>query len=315
MRSVVSVIMPAWNAAGTIVEAIESVLQQSFSDLELIVVDDGSTDDTADQVRSMHDPRLALLSIPHSGVGAARNRGVAAACGDYISFLDADDIWLPDKLEVQVELLEAQPAAGAVYGFVDKIDADGTARRPIFRQVAEGWILETLLVWNLIANGSNLLVRRHAFEQVGGFDESLEAAEDWDLSIRLARVCEFVCVPRTLVLYRQGANTLSTRVHTVERSYRRALERVYGDVPSDLQRLRPLSLAVFYQYLATKAWERNRRWGVSALRYAAKSVYYAEQARNRSEAPPYYPFASQESMRENVRPAKAALRMLFSGGS
>ncbi len=307
----VSVVIPAFNAARTIGEAVDSVLQQTYSDLELIVVNDGSTDETVQRLNLIRDRRLALLSIPHSGPAAARNRGIAAARGAYIAFLDADDVWLPGKLAAQVAVLESRPEVGAVYGFLDGVDADGNERRPLVRQAANGWILETLLVWNVVGNGSNLLVRRSALDAAGVFNESLACVEDWELSIRLAKHCQFACVPKPLSLYRQGRNTLSWQLAKMQQGYRRAVELAYSDVPPVVQRLRPLSLAVFYHYLAGKAWKRGRSRALSALIYSAKSIYYAERAKAQSGQPTFYPFASKSAMRGGVRPVTAAWRTLF----
>ena len=310
----VSVVMPAFNTAVTVAEAMDSVLRQTHADLELIVVDDGSTDSTAERARSICDPRLTLLQIPNSGPAAARNRGIQAAQGDSIVFLDADDIWLPAKLEIQLAALEERPAADAVYGFLDEVNAEGGNRKPLTRQLAEGRILETLLVWNVVGNGSNLLVRRSAFDAVGGFDESLGGAEDWELSARLASRCEFACVPQVLGLYRRLPNSLSSHLRRMERFYLRAHRKVYERAPLPLRRLRVLSLAVFYHYLAERGWTQGT-WRIpAALRCSAKALFYAELAAARLDEPVFYPFAHPSLMTGRTHPVGAAWRSLFLRG-
>lgn len=307
----VAVIMPAFNAAATVAEAIDSVLRQTHSHLELVVVDDGSTDRTIARVREIKDPRLRLIAAPHAGPAAARNRGLSACRGEFVAFIDADDVWLSHKLEAQLRTLAEQPQAGAVYGLLDHIDSDGGNRAATSRQVAEGWILETLLVWYLIGNGSNLLVRRPLLEAVGGFDETLDAAEDWELSTRLAERCEIACVPTVVGLYRQGPGTLTSQTHRMERGFRQAHRKVFRRVPAPMRRKAELSLSVFYHYLAAKAWALGGRGIPSAVVYCVKSLLYAEWAMVRLGEPAFFPFADNRVIRGGGRPTFAALRTLL----
>jgi glycosyltransferase involved in cell wall biosynthesis len=169
-----SVIIPAYNSAATLDLAIESAAAQTIPPAEIIVVDDGSTDDTA-AVASRHSPLVRLIRQANAGAGAARNTGVRASSGEWIAFLDADDTWLPEKLERQLTMT-VDPAVGVIH-----------ARGPLARYPAPPYVtFENLWEHNLIMC-SSVVVRRTAFEGVGGFDESLKTGcEDHNLWLRLA---------------------------------------------------------------------------------------------------------------------------------
>jgi glycosyltransferase involved in cell wall biosynthesis len=198
----VSVVIPAYNRAASIGAAIDSVLRQTFTDFELVVVDDGSTDDTLAAARRITDPRLRVIAAPHNmGAAGARNLGVAEARGTWIAFQDSDDEWLPEKLAKQMARL-ATPADSttgstnwvACYcglltvGALNARPGERTALRyvpdPSVKPV-EGDILESLLVRNLIST-QTLMVRRDLFLALGCFDEETTPIEDWDLAVRLA---------------------------------------------------------------------------------------------------------------------------------
>ena len=198
----VSVVIPTFNRGALLDEAIHSVLAQTFDDLELIVVDDGSTDDTRRRVEAHRDPRVRYLHQRNTGLAAARNAGIQAARGSYVAFLDDDDSWQPDKLRRQMELLSARPDVAAVHtGFrwVDQRGAplDMEYRRPRSR----GSLYEDLMFGNVISgSGSSVLVRASCFGKAGMFDPALRAREDQDLWRRLALAgCEFACVDEPLV--------------------------------------------------------------------------------------------------------------------
>jgi glycosyltransferase involved in cell wall biosynthesis len=137
----ISVIIPAYNAQKTIRETIESVLNQTFKDFEIIVIDDGSQDSTVEIVSAFSDPRLRLFSYPNAGVSATRNRGLAQANSEFISFLDADDLWTPDKLEAQLRALEANPQAAVAYSWTDYIDESSQFLHPGNHPTATGMFI------------------------------------------------------------------------------------------------------------------------------------------------------------------------------
>jgi glycosyltransferase involved in cell wall biosynthesis len=250
----VSVIVPAHNAERTIGETIRSVRAQTFSDFELIVIDDGSTDRTLDRLEAAGDSRLQVFSYENAGESRAFNRGIARATGEFVAFLHADDLWTPDKLESQVAALEARPAAGVAYSWTRFVDRDGCdlyEQRPVF---FEGDVYRELLVANFTCSGSNVLVRRQAVEAAGGFDVSLEVSPDWEFCVRLAARWPFVVVPRHQILYRQWSGSKSSSMAATPESWEergiRTIERVFEAVPADLQPLKKRRLATFYLHFA-----------------------------------------------------------------
>jgi hypothetical protein len=199
----VSVIIPAYNRADLLGEAIESTLTQTRSSVEAIIVDDGSTDDTRSVVAAYHDPRVRYVYQMNAGLAAARNSGIRQATGRYVAFLDADDLFLPGKLACQVPALDAQPAVGLVAGGYIFADITG---HPMAE--AHPWRshpslnLQTLLVGCPIIVNS-VLIRREWLTQVGGFDTNLRRVEDWDLWLRLAHAgCLMAWTPEVLCVYR-----------------------------------------------------------------------------------------------------------------
>jgi glycosyltransferase involved in cell wall biosynthesis len=192
---------------------VASVLEQSLQNFEMIVVDDGSRDATARIVAAVDDPRVRLISIPNSGAGAARNRGLAACQAPLVIFLDADDLLLPDALERMVTTMVASPDHVACFGHHIKIDEDGAALGSTtlpFRPLPAKDTLRHLLCKNIIVNGGALCVRTEAARRVGGYDSRLRFAEDLEFWCRLAALSDFVpmsdCVVLKYRLRRSGAN-------------------------------------------------------------------------------------------------------------
>ena len=266
----ISVIIPVYNGEKTIRETIESVLSQTFTDFELIVINDGSQDATLQIVERIQDARLKVFSYPNSGQATSRNRGIARACGEYISFIDADDLWTPDKLEAQLRALQDNPQAAVAYSWTKCIDELGQFSRRGSHISATGDVYGKLLLIDFIENGSNPLIRRQALIKVGSFDESLPAAEDWDMWLRLAACYEFVAVPSSQILYRQSANSWSANVLKQGAGSLQVMERAFNQAPESLQHLKPASLANIYKGLTFKALEGPgapaRQRGLTAAR-------------------------------------------------
>src|SRR6478672_10157769 len=177
----ISVIIPVFNGEKTIYETVQSVLNQTFKNIEVIIINDGSQDKTLKIVESIQDNRLKIFSYANAGLAASRNRGINLASGEYISFIDADDLWVPDKLEAQLKALQTNPEAVIAYSWTDYIDEDGKFLYPGSHVTLSGNVYKDLLLNNFLESGSNVLVRQQAFKEFGYFDESLTAAEDWEM--------------------------------------------------------------------------------------------------------------------------------------
>ena len=209
----ITIIMPAYNVAPFIATAIESVLAQTHGDWTLRVVDDGSTDATATIAARFESDRVQLLHAGHGGVSAARNRGIAAAEGAALMFLDSDDWLAPDALARLNAALEADPEAVAAYGGYCFVSEDGSERLETKTgPFPAGDILERLLVRNLFANGGHMLIRAGAVHRLVGFRSDLRYGEDWEFWVRLAGIGEFAVAPGAepllFVRRRQGSAVL-----------------------------------------------------------------------------------------------------------
>ncbi len=203
--------IPTYNRACYLGAAIRSVLDQTFTDFELLVVDDGSTDDTAGLVGAFRDARLRYLSRPHRGIGATLNAGLGAARGRYIARLDSDDLWLPDMLATLVPALDAAPDTGVVYARAQAMDPEGLPLTPTLG-VPGRFPGESLasLVYDDCTCSVALLARRECFDGAGPYDETLLAHEDWDMCLRVARHCRFVFVDRVVARVRSHAGSLTS---------------------------------------------------------------------------------------------------------
>ncbi len=201
-RPAVTVVIPTFNRAMTLERAIGSVLAQTFGDFELLVIDDGSTDETASLMAKTTDRRVRYLpQAVNRGVAAARNIGLREARGDFIAFLDSDDEWMPEKLERQLDLFERlSDNVGLVYAGVEAVSENGnrTKQMPSDR----GDVYRKLLLRNVITGGgSSAVIRRNVVATVGFFDESLPAIEDYDYWLKLSRFFEVDFVPEVLMRY------------------------------------------------------------------------------------------------------------------
>ncbi|MBE9144578.1 glycosyltransferase [Planktothrix mougeotii] len=253
--AIISVVIPAYNAEKTIKQTIDSILNQTFQDFEIIVINDGSTDSTLDIVSHIHDPRIQVFSYPNSGAPTSRNRGLALAKGEYIALLDADDLWTPDKLESQYQALKNHPQAAVAYSWTDYIDESGNFLKSGRHLTFNGDVYAELLIQNFLENGSNPLIRREAFAEVGEFDPSLLGGQDRDLYIRLAARYYFVAVPLVQVFYRMSPYSISSQILRQEKQCVAVIEKAFLQAPSSLQHLKKQSLAKIYKYFIDRALE------------------------------------------------------------
>lgn len=259
----ISIIIPAYNSEKTIRETINSVLAQTFSDLEIIIINDGSSDRTVEVIQEISDPRITIYSYPNGGPATSRNRGIKKSQGEYLSFIDGDDLWVPDKLEIQYQALQNNSQAAVAYSGTDWIDERGNFLRHASAPGPSGNIYAYALLYNLFGSGSNFLARREALFTVqesdqdthSFFDEFTKPSEDWDLCIRLAKKYEFIAVPQVQILYRRSLNSLSSQLILQEQGTTRALKKAFSQAPVNLQYLQQSSLTNIYRYLTYKSLE------------------------------------------------------------
>lgn len=239
----VSVIVPAYNQGSFLQEAAGSVLAQGFEDYEIIVVDDGSTDDTARVAQGLCDRRVRYIRQDNRGVAAARNAGVAASGGSYLAFLDSDDAFCQGKLQLQARALDNRPELGMVIGGYQYIDRNGAVigeeRQWLDRRSLD---LESLLMSGF-GPPSTVLLQRDWFERVGGFDpdRQLSAAEDMDLWYRLSFAgCQMEFVPAIVCRYRIHGSNASRSVRRHYQALHSALDRLFAntDLPDSVRRRR-----------------------------------------------------------------------------
>jgi len=246
----ISVIIPAYNAERTILETIESVQQQTFSDFELIVINDGSIDRTLELLQNIKDQRLKVFSYENGGLPVARNRGMSQATGEFITFIDADDLWTPDKLELQLAALQQHPTAGVAYSWTYFMHEKTNTILPSDQLFFEGNIQRKLLIRNFLDNGSNPLICREAIASVGEFEPSCGGYADWDYWLRLAACWNFVLVPKHQIFYRISSGSMSTKVQAMEDAGLLVVERAFRAAPLELHHLQHQSLAMVYWYSA-----------------------------------------------------------------
>jgi glycosyltransferase involved in cell wall biosynthesis len=221
----VSVVIPTYNHSAFIGRCIDSVLGQTVAAEEIIVVDDGSTDDTPRVLAEFGD-RIRYVRQSNAGCGVARNTGISIARGEWIALLDSDDVWHPRKLELQLRLARANPEIGVVYGAMRLGLDPAVARVSASRQVARPELLDALLFSNCITGSAScVLVRRRCFDDVGSFDRELRWAEDWDMWIRLAAKYEFGYVPEVLVSLGSSGNDMSFDVLSMLQGRAKLLEK------------------------------------------------------------------------------------------
>ncbi|MEZ5293353.1 MAG: glycosyltransferase family A protein [Vicinamibacterales bacterium] len=273
----VSVVIAAYNAGQFIEATCRSAMRQTFRALEIVVVDDGSTDDTADivQALSAEDPRVRLLRQPNQGVAAARNLAIAESTGEYVAPLDADDLWDPTKIQRQVEALDAAaPAAAMAYCWWAWIDVVGRVLDRSPRWQVEGRVLDRLVEVNFTGSASVPLFRRDALEAAGGYDPVLrdngcQGCEDWDVALRVAAAHPVVVVPATLVAYRRRDDSMSSACDTMWRSRLAVMHSLAERTPSITPAVLRRSKGQFALYLAGVSYWAGDTWG--ACRWALRS--------------------------------------------
>lgn len=227
----VSIVLSTYNRLPLLRRSVDSVIAQTFRDWELIVVDDGSTDDTREYLEAIEDPRVRPIWLEHGGVTSARNAGLRLAHGKWVAFHDSDDLWLPEKLEWQLQRVTAHPACRWSYTGYSFIDTNGTPlpeRSNLLPLPVSGHILEPLLRFEVSTAVPTMLVQRSLIEEIGGLDATMLFLSDYDFILRLAACSEVCALPETLTLVREHPGRTTSRLRPADlhadqaRSFRKA---------------------------------------------------------------------------------------------
>jgi len=266
----VSVIIPAYNAMTYLPETLESVLNQRFTDFEVLIINDGSSDGIVEWASGIKDSRVKLISQANQGLPGARNTGIWHSQGEYLAFLDADDIWESSKLAKQVKCLDKNLDIGMVSSWISTIDPNGNLIN-IYRNYQFGNELKReLFRSNIIFCGSTPLVRRMCFEKVGFFERSLKSAEDWDMWLRIAIYYSICVIQEPLVRYRRHPNSMSTKQRIMLQEVDRVMERSFQSAPQGFQNLKGIGsshISIMY------AWEYIAKDDVHEAYWFAKQAF------------------------------------------
>lgn len=248
----VSVVVTTYNNRRYVAESVASVL--GGPGVEVIVVDDGSTDETGGLVRREFGDRVRYLYRENGGSAAARNTGIRAARGGYVAFLDGDDVSAPDRLALQAEVLDARPEVGLVYGNIAVIDSEGKGGRVRGgrSRYLSGQVFESIIIKNFVPF-STIMARKDDLCSIGMFDETLRSSEDWEMLIRLSRRTRFHYVDRPLVKYRVHRNSKGADIAGKQRAYQNIQRKIFSeyDLGPSAARLRRRSDATLKLSLAS----------------------------------------------------------------
>jgi glycosyltransferase involved in cell wall biosynthesis len=276
----VTVVIPLYNGAAFIERTLRSVMAQTYPNLEILVVDDGSTDGSAQIVQSLSHQadRIALITKPNGGVASARNLGIQLAQGDWIGFVDADDVWDPTFMQKVVDRTRSiSDSVGVIYGWAQNINDRDQVIPGVHVAAVTGNVYGTLLCHNFLGNASATVIRRSCFDQVGGYDSGLRAAqaqgcEDWDLYLRLAEYYDYAVIPELLVGYRKLNGSMSGNSHTMAKSQGIMLDKVRSRHPEIPEWYYGLSKSSFYLYLAQQGQQYSQ---IETMHYWRQQAFTA----------------------------------------
>jgi len=273
----VDVIIPAYNAARYLPTAIESVIAQTFEDWRIQLVDDGSTDNTAEVVARFLErlgPKLNYIRQPNGGLPAARNAAIRHSTAEFLALLDADDVWLPCRLSESLEAFEGRPRVGLTYGFNQRIDPEGKIIDVADRRQknGEGKIAPFLYMKKVDLPCPTITFRKVCIDEVGMFDETLRATEDRDLWFRIALRYEVALVPKVTALYRVSPNSMSSDSGRMLQARLQFIEKHYG-APGCGMVARQIALSRVYKEQAEALLRGQQRWAALRTSLRALAMY------------------------------------------
>jgi glycosyltransferase involved in cell wall biosynthesis len=273
----ISVVIPTYKHRDYVLQTLDSVFAQTYADYEVIVVNDGSPDDTAELLRPLAESgRIRYIEQENQGMSAARNRGIAEARGDFIALLDDDDLWPPDKLQTQVEAMRAHPGAVLVHGRAALLKPDGSTYILAKPTYPSGAVYEQIREHCWVMSPGQALIRTHVLRKVGGFDPGLWATDDWDLYIKLARQGEFLFVDRVCLFYRMHSENASraNAIRHVNNVFKLMRKHSGWDVPLMVRQLRfHMSYYVPHLRETAAAAHARGRYGTVAAAYLYTGLF------------------------------------------
>jgi len=276
----ISVIIPTFNGSKYIVETIKSVLAQDLNDYEIIIIDDGSTDNTVELIQNL-SPKISVVKQKNKGIAEARNRGISLATGKYIAFLDHDDVLHPEKLSAQLLCFKNNPDAGVIFGNFrrwyggDENEFFGSKLNPdLINSELSGWIYHKFLLTNWVLF-SSALFKSEVIQDIGLFNSELPPSDDWDYAVRVSRKYKFYKMKQEVVLYRTHDNQTSRKVILInsEAEFRDKIIKQYGKVGTHGE-------TISDQELSYRNFKSHFDFGLSHYlngdaRIATKSFYHA----------------------------------------
>ncbi|MBV6625065.1 MAG: glycosyltransferase family 2 protein [Rivularia sp. (in: Bacteria)] len=266
----VSVIIPTYNAMRFLPETLKSIFRQTFTDFEILIVNDGSSDDIVEWVSQITDPRVKLISQVNQGVSAARNTGIRNAQGEYIAFIDADDLWEATKLEKQVKCMQANPNVGLVYTWTAFIDEFGKPTGISKVSHSQGDVWEEIVIQDMISTGTSAMVRAECFDKVGLFDVRLSIGEDRDMWTRIAAMYHFAVVKEFLTLYRRHSHNTTISNDKIIPQLSLVIEKTFANAPKHLLYLKDRSYCWINIYAAWSSIQEEKDY--------EQAVFYRRQA-------------------------------------
>jgi glycosyltransferase involved in cell wall biosynthesis len=254
MNPTVTVIIPAYNAEKYMSQTLKTVLSQTYTDFELLVIDDGSSDRTAEIVADCADPRVRLITQVNQGVSAARNTGIANATGEFVAFLDADDLWVSHKLETHIRHLRTNPKLGMSFSRVEYLTPDGQPTGAISNLRLHNIKIQHLYYENLACTPSNVVVRRVVLAKTGGFDGGLSGFEDMEFSVRVIFWgWQVEGLKERLSFYRAHPFGISGQLYQMEKEWHLFNGKVKTYAPEMAERHRFRAHAMALRYLARQS--------------------------------------------------------------
>jgi len=253
MNCILSIIIPAYNVERFISAAIQSALGQTLHNIEVIVINDGSTDGTLKEINSINDARLSVITKQNSGLSATRNGGIKVSKGKYVGFLDGDDMWLPEKANLHISILEKNPSIGITYNYHAYIDEVGNYTGQFLITKNHQPTIIDLLTRNCIT--SDAIVRKECFIAAGLFDESLTSCEDWEMWVRIYHKTHYRArlIPKVLTCYRTRSSSLTMDFEVFLFNSKKVIGKFESGIPFFTEHLRRRALAENYRIASRKS--------------------------------------------------------------